>query len=137
LKIIGTKLPFLASTIRLYPMPKKNAINMEKFYHYIFKSKHLNGEWFDLDINDIDLMDYIFNRRLIGVEPDNFERFLQLIKKYDWLKLSVELWNSLFRLDQEDRHYMTLMNGVDYSNRLRNKEIKFEQYFNLENEGFY
>ena len=110
---------------------------MEKFYHYIFKSKHLNGEWFDLDINDIDLMDYIFNRRLIGVEPDNFERFLQLIKKYDWLKLSVELWNSLFRLDQEDRHYMTLMNGVDYSNRLRNKEIKFEQYFNLENEGFY
>lgn len=126
LKTIGTQLPFLASIIRLYPMPKKNAINMEKFYHFIFKSKHLNGEWFDLDLNDIDLTDYIFSRRLIAAEPHNFEKFLQIIKKYDWLKTSVEFWNNLFRVDQEDRHYMTLMNSFDYSNRLRNKEIVFD-----------
>lgn len=137
LKIIGTKLPFLANIIRLYPMPKKNAINMEKFYHFIFKSKHLNGEWFDLDFNDIDLMDYIFGMGYIGVESIHFETFFEIIKKRNWAKLSVDFWNSTFRLDQEERHYMTLMNSLDYVDRLRSKEIGFDQYFNLENEGFY
>lgn len=134
LKIIGTQLPFLANTIRLYPMQKKFAANMEKFYHFMFKSKHLNGEWFALELDDIDLMDYIYALGFIAAKPVDFEKFFKLIIQKNWAEKSVNFWNNAFRLLQEERHYMTLMNSIEYSDRINCKNAEFNQYFNIENE---
>lgn len=50
-KVFNVKMPFKWSFLSIFVC--KNSKNMEKFLHKVFSSKRINGEWFDLDYDDI------------------------------------------------------------------------------------
>lgn len=135
-KIIGTELPFKTSIIRLYPFDKDHALITEKFYHELFETKRLNGEWFNLDIDDIDLMDNLFFSSLLPEKQEYIDNLVQMTKTTKIKRISVDNLNSIFRINQSKRHYMTLMNANQYEYEINQMKIEADSFFDEERNCF-
>ena len=124
LRVIGTDLPFKTSIIRLYTFYPEYIKKVEKLFHFLFSEKKLNGEWFDLDLNDIDLIDYLYEGGKIVVKEDQFEKYKSFLHRNNFKLHAKEYWDKIFKVEQNWRHYMTLMDYDNYNQELLELKIK-------------